>query len=266
MDTKYPLVTIVTPCLNMESYIARTIDSVLSQDYPNLEYILVDGGSTDGTGGMIREYLAKNPERMRLIVEPDGGAAEALEKGLAAANGEVFAYINADDTYFPGALRTAVHWLESNPLMAGVYGNAYWIDDEDKRIDGYPTEPFQKETLGHSCYICQPTCFLRTGILRELGGFNTQYQVAFDYELWLRLAQRHELLKLRHCWPTPVCTGRTRRCGSARSGSKKPAAHCENITGTSRSAGRIATVPSCWINATSSLSRCGHPSASLLSA
>ena len=196
MDTKYPLVTIVTPCLNMESYIARTIDSVLSQDYPNLEYILVDGGSTDGTTGMIREYVAKNPERMRLIVEPDGGVAEALEKGLAAANGEFFAYINADDTYFPGALRTAVHWLESHPHVAGVYGNAYWIDDEDKRIGSYPTEPFQKETLGHSCYICQPTCFLRTGILRESGGFNTDYQVAFDYELWLRLAQRHELLKI----------------------------------------------------------------------
>lgn len=196
MDTKYPLVTIVTPCLNMESYIARTIESVLSQDYPNLEYILVDGGSTDRTAEVICEFVAKNPERMRLIVEPDGGVAEALEKGLAKATGEIFAYVNADDTYFPGALRTAVHWLESEPRVAGVYGNAYWIDDEDKRIDTYPTEPFLKETLGHSCYICQPTCFLRTKILRELGGFNTQYQVAFDYELWLRLAQRHELLKI----------------------------------------------------------------------
>ena len=196
MYPKYPLVTIVTPCLNMESYIATTIGSVLSQDYPNLEYILVDGGSTDGTVGVIDEFLAKNPERMRLIVEQDSGVAEALEKGLAAANGEIFAYINADDTYFPGALRTAVHWLESHPQMAGVYGNAYWIDDDGKRIDSYPTEPFQKETLEHSCYICQPTCFLRTEILRELGGFNTGYQVAFDYELWLRLAQRHELLKI----------------------------------------------------------------------
>jgi len=196
MDKTYPLVTIITPCLNMESFIARTIESVLSQDYPNVEYILLDGGSTDRTAEVIREFVAKNPGRMRLIVEPDGGVAEALEKGLALANGEIFAYINADDTYFPGALRTAVHWLESQPQVAGVYGNAYWIDNDDRRIDSYPTQPFDKETLGHSCYICQPACFLRTTILREVGGFNTDYQVAFDYELWLRLAQNHELMKI----------------------------------------------------------------------
>jgi len=196
MEKKYALVTVVTPCLNMEPYIARTIESVLLQDYPNLEYILVDGGSTDGTAGVIREFMAKNPERMRLIVEPDGGVAEALGKGLAAANGEIFAYINADDTYFPGALRTAVHWLQRHPHVAGVYGDAYWIDDGDKRIGLYPTEPFQREALGQSCFICQPACFLRTEILRELGGFNTDYQVAFDYELWMRLAQRHDLLKI----------------------------------------------------------------------
>ena len=110
MDSNYPLVTIITPCLNMESYIAKTIESVLSQDYPNLEYILVDGGSTDRTAEVICEIVAKNPGRMRLIVEPDSGVAEALGKGLAVARGEMFAYINADDTYFPGAVRTAAHW------------------------------------------------------------------------------------------------------------------------------------------------------------
>ena len=133
MALPLPLVTIVTPCLNMESYIARTIESVLGQDYPNLEYILVDGGSTDRTAEVICDFVARNPGRMRLIVEPDGGVAEALEKGLAAAKGEIFAYINADDTYFPGALQTAVHWLQSHPAVAGVYGNAYWIDDDEKR-------------------------------------------------------------------------------------------------------------------------------------
>ena len=196
MDTKYPLVTIVTPCLNMESYIGRTIESVLSQDYPNVEYILVDGGSTDRTAEVICDFVAKNPNRMRLIVEPDGGVAEALEKGLAIAQGQVFAYLNADDTYFPGAIRTAVNWMQSQPQLAGVYGNAYWIDDDEERIDTYPTEPFNKETLGESCYICQPACFLWTAILRKVGGFNPEYQVAFDYELWLRLARTHELLRI----------------------------------------------------------------------
>ncbi|MBI2685135.1 MAG: glycosyltransferase [Acidobacteria bacterium] len=196
MDAKLPLVTIITPCLNMESFIRKTIESVLSQDYPNIEYILVDGGSTDRTAEVICEFVAQYPDRMRLIVEPDGGVAEALEKGLAAAKGKVFAYINADDTYFPGAVRTAVHWLQENPDNAGVYGNAYWIDNDGKRIDSYPTEPFHKETLVKSCYICQPACFLRADVLRSVGGFDTEYQVAFDYELWLRLAQTHELLKI----------------------------------------------------------------------
>lgn len=196
MQTSPPLVTIVTPCLNMESYIAKTIESVLSQDYPQIEYILVDGGSTDRTTEVICAYLAKNPERMRLIVEPDGGVAEALEKGLAAAKGEIFAYINADDTYFPGAIRTAVNWLQAQPEVCGVYGNAYWIDDNGERIDTYPTEPFDPGTLGEHCYICQPTCFLRTEPLREAGGFNTAYQVAFDYELWLRLAKTEKLLRI----------------------------------------------------------------------
>lgn len=196
MEAKQPLVTIVTPCLNMESYIAATIESVLSQDYSNIQYILVDGGSTDRTTEVICSYVAQYPDRMRLIVEPDGGVAEALEKGLAAARGDIFAYINADDTYFPGAIRTAVNWLQDHAEVAGIYGNAYWIDTEGERIGTYPTEPFDPATLGQSCYICQPSCFLRTEILRAMGGFNTEYQVAFDYELWLRLAQTHRLLKI----------------------------------------------------------------------
>ncbi|MFN0101031.1 MAG: glycosyltransferase family 2 protein [Bryobacteraceae bacterium] len=196
METNFPLVTIVTPCLNTAAFVASTIESVLAQDYPNLEYIVVDGGSTDGTAEIVCDFVAKHPDRMRLIMEPDGGVAEALGKGLAAAKGEIFAYLNADDTYFPGAVRTAVHWLQIHPKMAGVYGNAYWIDEDDRRIDNYPVEPFRKETLGNSCYICQPACFVRTGILREVGGFNIDYGVAFDYELWLRLAQSHELMKV----------------------------------------------------------------------
>jgi glycosyltransferase involved in cell wall biosynthesis len=196
MDSKYPLVTIVTPCLDMESYIAKTVESVLSQDYPNVEYILVDGGSKDRTAEIIREYMAKHPDRMRLIEGPDGGVSEAIGKGLAAARGEIFAYLNADDTYFPGAIRTAVRWLRNEPGVAGVYGNANWIDDGGRRIDRYPTEPFSRATLKDSCYICQPACFLRTAVLRAAGGFDPTYQVAFDYELWLRLARTQELLRV----------------------------------------------------------------------
>lgn len=196
MDSRYPVVTIVTPCLNSGSFIAHTIESVLSQGYPNLDYILVDGGSTDGTAEIIESYVARHPHHMRLIAEADGGVAEALQKGLAAASGEIFAYINADDTYFPGALLQAVDSLRAHPDVAGVYGNANWIDEAGEVIDSYPTEPFSREALAQSCCICQPACFLRTTALREVGGFNPEFQVVFDYELWLRIAQRHHLLKI----------------------------------------------------------------------
>jgi glycosyltransferase involved in cell wall biosynthesis len=152
----------------------------------------MDGGSKDGTVEILRKYDGK----LRWCSERDGGQGDAINKGWHALSGDIFAYINADDTYFPGALQTAVHWLQSHPEMAGVYGNAYWIDDDEKRIDTYPTEAFDRATLGESCYICQPTCFLRTDVLRAVGGFNTAYQVAFDYELWLRLAQTHQLLRV----------------------------------------------------------------------
>jgi len=186
-----PLVTVVTPCLNMGGFIARTLESVLSQDYPNLEYIVVDGGSTDGTIDVIRAFQEKYPHRLHLISEADGGTAEALQKGLQLAAGGVFAYLNADDTYFPGAIRTAVHWLNERPAAAAVYGNAYWIDAKGNRIANYPTETFDRETLREHCYICQPACFIRTAVLREAGGFDTRFEVAFDYELWLRLSRQH---------------------------------------------------------------------------
>lgn len=190
------LVTLVTPCLNMAPYIARTIESVLSQDYDDYEYIFVDGGSSDGTVDILRAYASRHPEKIRLVVGPDDGVADALNRGLRLARGEYFAYINADDTYFPGALRTAVHWLEACPDAAVVYGNAYWVDEKDQVLAPYPVLPFSRAALAESCYICQPAAFLRTESLRRAGGFDTRYDVTFDYELWLRLSAVASMLKI----------------------------------------------------------------------
>jgi glycosyltransferase involved in cell wall biosynthesis len=191
-----PLVTIVTPCLNIAGYIGETLESVTSQDYQPIEYILMDGGSTDGTLEIIESYCQRYPDSIRLISRQDGGAADALQQALQLAAGEIFAYINADDTYFPGAISAAVASLRQHPEVAGVYGNARWVADNHRPLDTYPTEPFDPDKLTQNCFICQPACFLRTDILRSVGGFDTRLQVAFDYELWLRIAARHRLLRI----------------------------------------------------------------------
>jgi glycosyltransferase involved in cell wall biosynthesis len=173
----------------MVRFVRSTIESVLAQDYPAIEYIVVDGGSRDGSLEIVREYAEAHPERMRVIAEPDHGPADAIQKGLAAARGVYFAYLNADDVLESDAVSTAVSALQAHPEAFAVYGKACWMDEQGQKIRDYPTEPFDAGKLSLSCYICQPACFLRTSPLREAGGFDARYQVAFDYEAWLRLTK-----------------------------------------------------------------------------
>jgi glycosyltransferase involved in cell wall biosynthesis len=196
MTPELPAVTIVTPCLNAERFLERALESVLQQDYPNFEYLVLDGGSTDGTVALLARYAAAYPGKMRYISEPDNGASDAIARGFAMGQGEIFAYLNADDTYFPGAIRTAVSYLRDEPELAGVYGNAYWIDGEGGVLGSYPTRPFDPEALGRECFICQPASFVRAAAIREAGGFDVRLHTAFDYDLWLRLAQRHQLRRI----------------------------------------------------------------------
>lgn len=191
----------------MEAFIGETLQSVVSQDYERIEYILMDGGSTDGTVAIIEDYVRRYPGVVRLVSRTDNGAADALQRALQSASGEIFAYLNADDTYFPGAVSTAVNSLLSNTAVAGVYGNAFWVTGNHDPIDLYPTESFNADRLTENCFICQPACFLRTDVLRKVGGFNTNLQVAFDYELWLRIAKHHELLRIE----PPLANSRMRR-------------------------------------------------------
>ena len=113
-----PLVSVVTPSYNMAAYLPRTIDSVLSQDYPKIEYIVTDGGSTDGTIDILKSY----GDRLQYFVEPDKGPSDAVYKGFCHATGEVFAWLGADDVYLPGAVRTAVDALMADPSIDVVYG------------------------------------------------------------------------------------------------------------------------------------------------
>jgi glycosyltransferase involved in cell wall biosynthesis len=145
-----PLVSIVTPSLNMAAYLAEAIESVLSQDYSSIEYIVMDGGSTDGTKAILERYR----DRLQLSIGHDKGPTDAVHQGFSRAKGEIFAWLNADDLYLPGAVRAAVEYLKSHPDVDVIYGEANWIDGWGAVIRRYPTLPFDAETLARDCFIC----------------------------------------------------------------------------------------------------------------
>ncbi len=181
-----PLVSIVTPCLNAAQFIRQTVESVLSQDYPRIEYVVVDGGSTDGTIDILRGF----DSRLRYIRDEDGGAAAAINLGFLQTGGPVFAWLNADDVYLPGAVRTATSTLLSTPDVSVVYGEGLWIDRDGNRIRRYPTvSPFRAAMLERECCICQPTTFLRRDAFQAVGMLDENLRCSFDYDLWIRLAR-----------------------------------------------------------------------------
>jgi glycosyltransferase involved in cell wall biosynthesis len=179
-----PLVSIVTPSYNMATYLPKTIESVLGQDYPRIEYIVVDGGSTDESLAILSRYQ----DRLSYSSGPDAGASDAIFQGLRRARGEIVAWINADDTLLPGAVRTAVRFLERNPEVDVVYGEGWWIDGDGQVIRRYPSLPFDPKVLERDCFICQPAAFIRTA---AYGRCELDPKVAwsFDYDLWIRMAK-----------------------------------------------------------------------------
>lgn len=204
-----PLVSIVTPSYNSAAYLKETIESVLSQDYPRIEYIVVDGGSTDGT----IEILERYKERLRYVSGPDSGAAEAINRGFEVSHGSIFAWLSADDTYLPGAVSTAVRSLTSDPNLAAVYGEAYWVGSQGEVLRRYPTQPFDPELLGQECYICQPACFLRRAAFQEVGMLDMKLQFAFDYDLWIRMSRRYRFGWLPEYLATSRMHGSTKTLG-----------------------------------------------------
>jgi Glycosyl transferase family 2/Glycosyl transferases group 1 len=147
-----PLVSIVTPSRNQGRLIARTIDSVLAQTYPNIEYRVVDGGSTDETLDMLRSYDAK----IEWHSERDRGQAHAINKGFVRSRGEILTYLNSDDVLLPDAVATVVDLFSRNPDVSMYYGDAHYIDTEDRVTGSYATAEYSFERLMHDCCVCQP--------------------------------------------------------------------------------------------------------------
>ncbi|PYQ41129.1 MAG: hypothetical protein DMF77_16720 [Acidobacteria bacterium] len=186
-----PLVSIVTPSYNQGRFIEETIQSVLAQDYPNLEYIVVDGGSTDETLDILRRYGG----RLKWISEPDRGQSEAINKGFRMARGEIVAWLNSDDTYLAGAVGKAVGYLRTHPAVAMVYGEGYLMDEAGRVTGRFPaTEPFNLWRLVYfSDYILQQTVFWRRCVFDAVGMLDESLHYGMDWDFWIRVAKRFEV-------------------------------------------------------------------------
>lgn len=180
------LVTILTPSFNQAQFIRATIDSVLSQDYANIEYFIVDGRSTDGTIEILKEL---NDPRVQWISEQDEGQSDAINKGLARATGEIITYINSDDLLLPGAVRFAVDYFTAHPQVDVLYGDGYYIDSNGKRLQAFPGESFDltRAILGGQEWT-QPGTFWRKSAGDRVGVFDTAMHYRFDFDYFLRMA------------------------------------------------------------------------------
>lgn len=200
-----PLVTIITPSFNQARFLEATIKSVLSQDYTRIEYMIVDGGSSDGSVDIIKKYASKGELTSPLLAwwvsEKDKGQTDAINKGFARANGEILAWINSDDTYEPGAVSAAVRYLQDHPEVGMVYGDCNFINSDGRVIGKFGSAQTNYRLLRQGyAHIPQQTMFFRTDLWRQVGPLDPSFYFAMDYDLWTRIAARAEIKYVPQTW------------------------------------------------------------------
>lgn len=206
-------VSIITPSYNQAAYLETTLQSVIRQDYPHLEHLVVDGGSNDGSQQIIQKYAG---QLSWWVSERDSGQAEAINKGILHSHGEIVAWLNSDDLYLPGAVSHAVKTLAENPACSFVFGNAITIDTGGRLLNSLVFDDWDLTDLMSFRIICQPAVFMRRSFLDQAGLLDLNLHYMLDHHLWLRLAR---LAPIQH---TPVFLAAARHHPGAKNVSQAP--------------------------------------------
>lgn len=186
--------SIVTPSFNQADFIEATICSVLEQEDAKVEYIIIDGGSIDGSVDVIKRYEKK---LALWVSEEDNGQTDALNKGFHRATGDIYAWINSDDTYEPGALKAVAKFFNKHPDVGLVYGDAYFIDEDGKRIGEFPAAQTDHAKLRNGyVHIPQQSAFFRASVWDQVGPLDPDFYFAMDYDLWVRASQVTKIVYL----------------------------------------------------------------------
>jgi glycosyltransferase involved in cell wall biosynthesis len=197
-----PLVSIVTPSYNQAQFLEETIQSVLDQDYPGIEYLVIDGGSTDGSVEIIKKYTG---HLAYWVSKPDEGQSDAINKGFEASNGSILAWLNSDDLLEPSAVSIAVYFLEKHPDIGMVFGDRVYIDGKNNTIRSVSMPSFRPWHLRWGAYIPQETAFWRRELFFQVGKLDTGLRNSMDTDLWFRI---NKVARIKHI---PAFLGRYRQ-------------------------------------------------------
>lgn len=181
-------ISVIVPSLNHAQFLRANLNSIFSQGYRDLEVLVFDGGSNDETISILESY----EDKIRFVSKKDNGQADAINQGLRRAGGDILAYLNSDDVYFPHALARVADYFEQHRECSVLYGDAWHLHADGSIMEAYYTESWSYPRLFETCYLCQPAVFWRREVLEWFGVLDPQLQYAMDYDYWLRIGRERE--------------------------------------------------------------------------